>query len=194
MVMARSRLKRWMSVGAFSNSSEASCDRGSVLPLSEGTRTCSSAANSACCVIGVRTTIGYCSPGRVLEGPHVTPATARRTARSSSAVCTPNCCALRESMRNLRLVRATLSGFLTSRVPGVAFDQVFDAVAQRLDDVEVVADHADGDGRRDRRAVRRIPSHIYVRPGSAPAVRASACSLRGVSSVSYSCSCTNTSA
>ena len=62
MVMARSRLKRWISVGAFSNSTVASCDSGSVAPDSVGTRTCSSAANSACCEIGVRTTMGYCSP------------------------------------------------------------------------------------------------------------------------------------
>ncbi len=62
MVMARSRLKRWMSVGAFSNSRDASCDSGSVLPFIEGTRTCSSAENSACCVMGERTTMGYCSP------------------------------------------------------------------------------------------------------------------------------------
>ena len=99
----------------------ASCDSGSVAPVSVGTRTWSSAANSACCVIGVRTTMGYCSPVVSLNVPTGMPATDRRTARSSSAVCTPSCCALRESMRSLRLVRDTLSGFLTSRVPGVAF-------------------------------------------------------------------------
>ncbi len=121
MVMARSRLKRWISVGAFSNSSDASCDSGSVVPAIVGTRTWSSAANSACCVMGVRTMMGYCSPDSSLNVPTGMPATDSRTARSSSAVWTPSCCALRESMRSLRLVRATLSGFFTSRVPGVAF-------------------------------------------------------------------------
>ena len=62
MVMARSRSKHRMRVGAFSNSSKAGCDSGNVAPFSAGTRTCSSAADSACWVISVRTTIGYCSP------------------------------------------------------------------------------------------------------------------------------------
>ena len=70
MVMARSRLNRWISVGAFSNSSDASCDSGSVVPASDGTRTCSSAANSACCVIGVRTTMRILLAGRFLERAH----------------------------------------------------------------------------------------------------------------------------
>ena len=43
MVMARSRLKRWISVGACSNSSDASCDERQRRAASVGTRTCSSA-------------------------------------------------------------------------------------------------------------------------------------------------------
>ena len=70
MVMARSRLNRWMSVGAFSNSSDASCDSGSVVPPSDGTRTCSSAANSACCVDRRAHHDGVLLAGRVLEGAH----------------------------------------------------------------------------------------------------------------------------
>ncbi len=115
--------------------------------------------------------MSYCSPLGSLNVPVDTPATERRTARSNSTVGTPSRLAFCGSTTSCRFVRATFSGFWTSRVPGSPSSSFSTCAGQLLDHVEVAADHAHGDRRADRRAVHEL-LHVDARGGVTIELRA----------------------
>ena len=100
-----------------------------------------------------RRVMGYASPSLSRKSPTDSPATARRTTRSTVPGAMPSSAALASSTSTFRSVRVARDGLLTSRVPGTWRDHLLQLRRDTPHALDLGAAHADRDRRIQRWAV-----------------------------------------